>query len=131
MGHCTLIYQDSMDNYLNEMGHMAKEARADKVEWKRKITQCREDEPQKIVETQPLSNELVKEAFKLSDNKVLKDKPELMGQLVKVLAKHGPAFEGGPHRAQETIQQGAGRTHWITARVELKDDSKGPTHVKQ
>ena len=54
-----------------------------------------------------------------------------MGQLVKVLAKHGPAFEGGPHRAQETIQQGAGRTHWITARVELKDDNKGPTHVKQ
>ena len=48
-----------------------------------------------------------------------------------MLAKHGPAFEGGPHRAKETIQQGAGRTHWITARVELKDDTKGPTHIKQ
>ena len=131
MGHCTLIYQDSMSDYLNEMGHMAKEARADKVEWKRKRTQCREEEPQKIAEAQPLSNEWVKEAFKLSDNEVLKDKPELMGQLVKVLAKHGPAFEGGPHRAKETILQGAGRTHWITARVELKDDTKGPTHVKQ
>ena len=131
VGHCTLIYQDSMDDYLNEMGHMAKEARADKVEWKRKRTRCRKDEPQKITETQPLSDEWVKEAFKLSDNKVLKDKPEVMGQLVKVLAKHGPAFKGGPHRAQETIQQGAGRTHWIMARVELKDDSKGPTHVKQ
>ena len=47
VGHCTLIYQDSMDDYLNEMGHMANEARADKVEWKRKRTQCREEEPQK------------------------------------------------------------------------------------
>ena len=55
VGHCTLIYQDSMDDYLNEMGYMAKEARADKVEWKWKRTRCREDEPQKIAETQPLS----------------------------------------------------------------------------
>ena len=131
VGHCTLIYQDSMDDYLNEMGYMAKEARADKVKWKRKRTRCQEDEPQETTGTQPLSDDWVKEAFKLSDNEVLKDKPELMGQLVKVLAKHGPAFEGGPHRAQETDQQGAGITHWITARVELKDDSKGPTHVKQ
>ena len=35
VGHCTLIYQDSMDDYLNKMGHMANEARADKVEWKK------------------------------------------------------------------------------------------------
>ena len=48
-----------------------------------------------------------------------------------MLAKHGPAFEGGPYRAQDATQQGAGRTHWITARVELKDDSKGPTYCKQ
>ena len=47
MGHCTLIYQDSMDDYLNEMGYMAREAQTDKNEWKRKKTRCQEGEPQK------------------------------------------------------------------------------------
>ena len=42
LGHCALIYQDSMDDYLNEMSHMANEARADKVEWKNHKTQLRE-----------------------------------------------------------------------------------------
>ena len=131
LGHCTLIYQDSMDDYLNEMSHMANEARADKVEWKNHKTQYRERDTTKPTGVQPLSEDWVKDVFRLSDNEVLKDKPELMGQLVKVLANHGPAFEGGPHRAKETGQQGAGRTHWITARVELKDDTTGPAHVKQ
>ena len=62
---------------------------------------------------------------------MLKNKPELKGQLIEVLAKHGPAFEGGPYRDRDTAQQGAGRTHWITARVELNDDNKGPTHCRQ
>ena len=34
MGHCSLIYQDSTDDYHNEMGHMKKEAAADNTEWK-------------------------------------------------------------------------------------------------
>ena len=131
LGHCTLIYQDSIDDYLNKMSHMANEARADKVEWKNHKTQCRERDTTKPAGVQPLSEDWVKDAFRLSDNEVLKDKSELMGQLVKVLANHGPAFEGGPHRAKETGQQGAGRTHWITARVDLKDDTTGPAHVKQ
>ena len=54
-----------------------------------------------------------------------------MSQLVKVIANHGPAFEGGPHHTKETGQQGAGQTHWVTARVELRDDTTGPAHVKQ
>ena len=85
----------------------------------------------KPTKVQPLIVDWVKDAFRLSDNEMLKDKPELMGQLVKVLANHGPAFEGGPHRAKETGQQGAGRTHWITAQVELRDDTTRPAHVKQ
>ena len=32
---------------------------------------------------------------------------------------------------KETCKQGAGRTHWITARVELRDDTIGPAHIKQ
>ena len=30
MGHCSLIYQDSMDDYLNEMGLMNREATVDR-----------------------------------------------------------------------------------------------------
>ena len=121
-----------MDDYLNEMGHMANEARADKDEWKNHRTQSREKDSTGSVKTcQPLSEDWVKDAFGLSDNKTLKDKPELMGQLVKILANHGPAFEGGPHRTKETGQQGAGQTHWVTARVELRDDTTGLAHVKQ
>ena len=36
-----------------------------------------------------------------------------------------------PIEPRRLFKQGAGRTHWITARVELKDDTKGPTDVKQ
>ena len=102
LGHCALIYQDSMDDYLNEINHMANEARADKVEWKNHKTQFREKDTTNSTKAQPLSEDWVKDAFRLSDNEMLKDKPELMGQLVKVLSNHGPAFEGGPHRAKET-----------------------------
>ena len=95
-------------------------------------TQSREKDSSDSTKTsQPLSEDWVKDAFGLSDNETLKDKPELMSQLVKVLVNHGSAFEGGPHRAGDTGQQGAGRTHWVTARVELRDDTTGPAHVKQ
>ena len=97
LGNCTLIYQDSREDYLNEMGYMAREAQTDKKEWKQKKTQWKGSEPQAL-ETQGLNKEWVKEAFRLSNNEVLKDKPELKRQLIEVLAKHGPAFEGGPYR---------------------------------
>ena len=132
LGYCSLIYQDSMDGYLNEMGHMANEARADQDEWRNRRTQSREKDSTSSTKTsQPLSEDWVKDAFGLSDNETLKDKPELMSQLVKVLANHRPAFEGEPHRTKETGQQGAGHTHWVTARVELRDDTTGPAHVIQ
>ena len=116
LGQCSLIYQDTLGDYLNEMGHMAKEARADREEWKDLKTQSKKrsvSEPRD--HSQTLSTDWVKDAFKLSDNETLKDKPELMAQLIKVLAGHGPAFEGGPHCTQEAGQVRAGRTHWVTA----------------
>ena len=115
LGYCSLIYQDTVEDYLNEMGHMAREAKVDKEEWKDLKTKSTGDGGHKPT----LSVDWIKDAFKLSDNATLKDKPELMNQLIKVLAGQGPAFEGGPHRAQEAGQVGAGRTHWVTARVEL------------
>ena len=121
-----------MDGYLNEMGHLANEARADQDKWKNLRTQSRrKDFSRPTNDSQPLSEDWVKDAFGLSDNETLKDKPELMNQLVKVLANHGPAFEGGPHGTGGTGQLGAGRTHWVTAQVELRDDTTGPAHVKQ
>ena len=130
LGHCTLIYQDSMEDYVNEMGYMTREAQTDKREWKRRKTQWRERKSQ-ASETPSLNKGWVEEAFRLSNNDVLRDKPELKKQLVEVLTKHGPAFDGGPYRDRDTAQQGAGRTHWITARVELNDDNKEPIHCKQ
>ena len=114
------------------MGRMAKEARADREEWKDLKTQSRKgniSEPRD--RSQTLSTDWVKDAFKLSDNETLRDKPELMARLINVLSNHGPAFEGSPHRTQEAGQVRAGRTHWVTARVELCDDNQGPAHIKQ
>ncbi len=130
LGHCTLIYQDSMEEYMNEMGHMSREAQVDKQEWKRKKTRKNEDRTQ-TSKGPCLSAGWVEEAFRLSNNEVLRDKPELKKQLIDVLRQHGSAFDGGPYRDREVAQQGAGRTHWITARVELNDDNKGPIHCKQ
>ena len=132
LGQCSLIYQDTLGDYLNEMGHMAKEARADREEWKDLKTRSKKrsvSEPKD--HSQMLSTDWVKDAFKFSDNETLKDKLELMAQLIKVLASHGPAFKGGPHRTQEAGQVGAGHTHWVTSRVELRDDNHGPAHIKQ
>ena len=120
MGHCSLIYQDSTEDYLSEMGHMNKEAAADNTEWKDLKQKAKKKIPTGPTDgSQPLSEDWVKDAFELSSNETLKDKPELMARLVKVLANHGPAFEGGPHRQKEAGQTGAGHTHWVTARVEL------------
>ena len=114
------------------MGYMAKEAKADREEWKDLQTKSkRRLAPQPGDPKSTLSADWIKDALKLSDNDTLKDKPELMNRLIKVLASHGPAFEGGPHRAQEVGQAGAGCTHWVTAQVELRDDNRGPAHVKQ
>ena len=93
-----------MDCYLNEMGHMANEARADQDGWRSLRTQSRKKDSSSLTEnSQPLSEDWVKDAFRLSDNETLKDKPELMSLLVKVLASHRPAFEGGPHRTEERL----------------------------
>ena len=101
LGHCSLIYQDTLGDYLNEMGHMAKEAKADKEEWKDLKTKSKRRLASQLGDHKPtLSTDWIKDAF----NATLKDKPELMNQLIKVLASHGPAFEGGPHRAQEAGQ---------------------------
>ena len=115
---------------MNEMGYMTREAQVDKKEWKRRKTQWKERRSQ-ASEKPGLSAGWVEEAFRLSNNEVLRDKPELKKQLVDVLTKHGPAFDGGPYRDRDVAQQGAGRTHWITARVELNEDNNGPIHCKQ
>ena len=109
LGQCSLIYQDTLGDYLNEMGHMAREARADRDKWRDLKTQSKKETLFKPSDhSQTLSMDWVKDAFKLSDNETLRDKPELMARLVKVLANHGPAFEGGPHRTQEAGQVRAG-----------------------
>ena len=89
LGQCSLIYQDMLGDYLNEMGHMAKEAKADREEWKDLKTKSKKKLVSRPGDHKPtLSTDWVKDTFKLSDNETLKDKPELMAQLIKVLASH-------------------------------------------
>ena len=112
--------------------HLKQEAAADNTEWKDLKQKTKKKFPTEPADgSQPLSDEWVKDAFKLSSNETLKNKPELMARLVKVLANHGPAFKGGPHRQKEAGQTWAGRTHWVTARVELRDDCMTPLYIKQ
>ena len=49
---------------------------------------------------------------------------------MEVLACHGPAFEGGPQH-QKAGQTEAGHTHWVMAKVELKEDCTEPSFLKQ
>ena len=73
IGHWSLIYQDSKEDYLNEMGHMDREASAEKAKWKdlrqnikgKSVTKYTQDG------TGLLSEAWVKEAFDLSTNETL------------------------------------------------------------
>ena len=79
LGYCSLIYQDTVEDYLNEMGHMAREAKVDKEEWKDLRTKSKRKLTSQLGGHKPtLSADWIKDAFKLSDNATLKDKPELM-----------------------------------------------------
>ena len=102
---------------------MGREASTDQAEWKdlKQNLKSKSGTESANNGARPLSEAWVKEAFNLSTNETLKDKPELMSRLVDVLASHGPAFEGGPHHQKETGQTEASCTLWVTAKVELKE----------
>ena len=73
LGHCSLIYQDTLGDYLNEMGYMAKEAKADRDEWRDLRTQSKKEALSRPSDgSQTLSEDWAKDAFKLSDNETLR-----------------------------------------------------------
>ena len=78
-----------------------------------------------------LSREWVIENFRLQDNPIIKNNPEVGEELIRVLQKKGQAFEGGAKRDQVIGQGVAGRTDWIVARVELKPGEETPVNMKQ
>ena len=43
LGQCSLIYQDTLGDYLNKMGYMAREARADQDKWRDLKTQSKKE----------------------------------------------------------------------------------------
>ena len=79
----------------------------------------------------PLSPEWIREAFKLDSNELLSANPKLKQDLIDILARHPTAFKGGASKSQSIGQGCAGRTDWITARVELKDGEQSPVNVRQ
>ena len=78
-----------------------------------------------------LSRDWVIENFRLQDNPIIKNNPEVGEDLIRVLQKKGQAFEGGAKRDQVIGQGVAGRTDWIVARVELKLGEETPVSMKQ
>ena len=78
-----------------------------------------------------LSREWVIENFRLQDNPIIKNNPEVGEDLIRVLQKKGQAFKGGATRDQIIGQGVAGRTDWIVARVKLKPGEEMPVNMKQ
>ena len=78
-----------------------------------------------------LSREWVIENFRLQDNPIIKNNPQVGKELIRVLQKKGQAFQGGAKRDQVIGQGVAGRTDWIVARVELKPGEETPVNMKQ
>ena len=78
-----------------------------------------------------LSREWVIENFRLQDNPIIKNNPQVGEELIRVLQKKGQAFKGGAKRDQIIGQGVAGRTDWIVARVELKPGEETPVYMKQ
>ena len=78
-----------------------------------------------------LSRDWVIENFRLQDNPIIRNNPEVGEDLIRVLQKKGQAFEGGAQRDQIIGQGVAGRTDWIVARVELKPGEETPVNMKQ
>ena len=114
LGYCSLIYQDTKEDYFNEMSHMAKEAEVDKEEWKDLKTKSKRKPTSQLGGHKPvLSTDWIKDAFKLSDNATLKDKPELMNRLIKVLAMYpdAPVTYQNLHKRSSTWRRTGNLTH--------------------
>ena len=77
-----------------------------------------------------LPREWVIENFRLQDNPIIKNNPEVGKELIRVLQMKGQGFEGGAKRDQVIGQGVAGRTDWIVVRVELKPGEETPVNMK-
>ena len=107
----------SKAEFINKLNNMAEEAKADKVEM---------EKPE--IPTNPpdrMDRDWIIQEFHLKDNEFLADKPELKEQLIEVLQRHQTAFAGGGRTDR------AGKTEWVTARVELKDPETNPISARQ
>lgn len=72
-----------------------------------------------------LDPQWVREQFKLDENLFLQNKPEIKEELTEMLCHQGEALTGVGGSFKP------GRTHWLTARVELKDPNASPVSVRQ
>ena len=82
VGRCQLILQPNEGAYLQEMAAIRQEGIAEK-----ESTRTGDDKEE-------LSRDWVIENFRLQDNPIIKDNPEVGEDLIRVLQKKGQAFEG-------------------------------------
>ena len=83
VGRCQLILQPNEGAYLQEMAAMRQEGIAEK-----------ESMPTGG-DKEELSRDWVIENFRLQDNPIIRNNPEVGKDLIRVLEKKGQAFEGG------------------------------------
>ena len=113
---------------MQEMSAMQKEGAAEKEVKERSKKRNGDVDSEETQEE--LSREWVIENFRLQDNPIIKNNPEVGEELIRVLQKKGRVFEGGAKRDQVIGQGVAGRTDWIVARVELKPGEETPVNMK-
>ena len=119
VGRCQLILQPNKGAYLQEMAAMWQEGIVEK-----ESMHTGDDKEE-------LSRDWVIENFRLQDNPIIRNNPEVGEDLIRVLQKKGQVFKGGAQRDQIIGQGVAGRTDWIVARVELKQGEEMLVNIKQ
>ena len=114
-----MIFQPSEEAYLQEISATRQEGIAEKQGLDTNV------------EEEELSRDWVIENFRLQDNPIIRNNPEVGEELIRVLQTKGKAFEGGAMRDQVIGQGVAGRMDWIIVRVELKPGEETPVNMRQ
>ena len=81
--------------------------------------------------SEQLARDWMLDHFRLRDNPIMKENPEIGEELIQVLQQNGGAFKRGELRDQVKGQGVVGRTDWIVTHVELKPGEQTPVNRKQ
>ena len=81
--------------------------------------------------SEQLARDWMLDHFRLRDNPIMKENPEVREELIQVLQRKGRMYKVGMLRDQVIGQGVAGKTDWIVAHVGLKPREETLVHTKQ